>query len=612
MPLKVSKKIIKTVKPYIRDEWALPDKITVSDWADLYRRLDVKTSAEPGQWSTSRTPYLKGIMDAFSDPFVEEITVMSASQVGKTEAMYNMLGYLIDQDPGPSLMVLPRIDDARSISSNRVLPMIQTSPCLARYIPPNSDEITKLEYHFDRMILYFAGSNSPSDLASRPIRYLFLDEVDKYPKFSGREADPIKLASERQKTFWNKKTVKVSTPTTRDGYIYREYEKSDMCKFYVPCPHCQHMQLLVFSQIKWPKEESGPEVIKNDKLVWYECIECKGRIEDRQKSVMMLSGKWTPEIKTRTKHKGFWINSLYSPWLTWSDIAAEFLKSKDYIELLMNFVNSWLAEVWEEKIEETTVDKLRTLSRDYTEGSVPDDCLVLTAGVDVQKDHFYYTIRGWGYYEESWLIRAGRCEYWDDIVDIIFKTEYKRLSSEETLSVYMSCIDSGFKTDEVYRFCRSWADKTKAIKGQEEISGGRFYRATKIDINSRTGSVIPGGLVLWNLNTNQYKDKLNRLITSRDPVKWHIFKNPTDEYLNQMASEHKVLIRNKTTGRAKELWQKKKEANANHFLDAEVYALAAADIIRALNIRKDDSKRVYKKEATNKETWIRRREGTWL
>jgi len=612
MPLKVSKKILKTVKPYIRDEWSLPDKISVSDWADLNRRLDVKTSAEPGQWNTSRTPYLKGIMDAFSDPFVEEITVMSASQVGKTEAMYNMLGFLIDQDPGPTLMVLPRIDDAKSISTNRVLPMIQTSPCLMRYIPLNSDEMTKLEYHFDRMILYFAGSNSPSDLASRPIRYLFLDEVDKYPKFSGREADPIKLASERQKTFWNKKTVKVSTPTTRDGYIYREYEKSDMCRFYVPCPHCGKYQTLAFGQITWPKEESSSETVKNDKLAWYECIECKGHIDDNQKSRMMLQGKWTPEIKTRTRHKGFWINSLYSPWLTWSDIAAEFLKSKDYIELLMNFVNSWLAEVWEEKIEETTIDKLRTLTRDYDEGSVPDDCLVLTAGVDVQKDHFYYTIRGWGYYEESWLIRAGRCEYWDDIVDIIFKTEYKRLLSEETLSVYMSCIDSGFKTDEVYRFCRHWADKTKAIKGQEEISGGRFYRATKIDINSRTGSVIPSGLVLWNINTNQYKDKLNRLITSRDPVKWHIFRNPTDEYLNQMASEHKILIRNRTTGRAKELWQKKKEALANHFLDAEVYALAAADIIRALNIRKDDSKRVYKKEATDQESWIRRREGSWL
>jgi phage terminase large subunit GpA-like protein len=180
----------------------------------------------------------------------------------------------------------------------------------------------------------------------------------------------------------------------------------------------------------------------------------------------------------------------------------------------------------------------------------------------------------------------------------------------------MSCVDSGFRTDEVYRFCRHWADKTKAIKGVEEISGGRFYRANKIDINSRTGAVIPGGLVLWHLNVTQYKDKINRLVTSRDPVKWHIFKNPSEEYLAQFTSEHKILIRNRTTGRAKEIWQKKKEASANHFLDAEVYALAAADIIRALNIRKDDATRVYqpkaKEQGHSREGWIRKREGSWL
>ena len=601
--------------PYVKDEWVLPDKMTVSEWADRYRRLDVKTSAEPGAWTTSRTPYLKGIMDAFSDPFVDEITVMAATQVGKTEGIYNMLGYIIDQDPGPTLMVLPRADDARSVSYNRILPMIQSSPILSRYIPENSDDMTKLEYHFDRMILYFAGSNSPADLASRPIRYLFLDEVDKYPKFSGREADPIKLASERQKTFWNKKTIKVSTPTTREGYIYREYEKSDQRRFFVPCPHCSHMQVLIFGQIKWPKEESAPETIKNEKLAWYECVNCKGRIEDSHKNKMMMAGKWIADVKTRTRHRGFWINSLYSPWLTWSDIAAEFLKSKDYIELLMNFVNSWLAEVWEERIEETTVDKIRTLSRDYAEGAVPDDCLVLTAGVDVQKDHFYFVIRGWGYYEESWLIRATRCEYWDDIVEALFKTEYKRINSQESMPVYMSCVDSGFRTDEVYRFCRHWADKTKAVKGQEEISGGRFYRAAKIDINSRTGSVIQGGLVLWNVNVTQYKDKINRLVTSRDPAKWHLFRNPSEDYLNQFASEHKILIRNRTTGRAKEVWHKKKEASANHYLDAEVYALVAADIIRALNLRKDDARTVYQKQETGhdaRENWIKRRQGPWL
>lgn len=617
MPIRLTKENLKTIKPYAATEWTLPDKMTVSAWADKFRRLDAKTSAEPGQWSTNRTPYLKGIMDAFTDPLVDEITVMSASQVGKTEAILNMLGYIIDQDPGPTLMVLPRADDAKSVSSNRIKPMIENSASLAKYIPQNADEITKLEYHFDRMILYFAGSNSPADLASRPIRYLFLDEVDKYPKFSGREADPIKLAQERQKTFWNKKTVKVSTPTTREGYIYREYEKSDQRQFFVPCPHCGKMQVLVFGQVKWPAGESSPEKIKNDRLAWYECLHCKEHIVDNQKPKMMLGGEWVPDRKEPNKNRGFCLSSLYSPWLTWSDISSEFLKSKDYTELLMNFVNSWLAQVWEEKIEETTVDKVRNLSRDYDEGMVPDEVLVLTAGVDVQKDHFYFVIRGWGYYEESWLIRAAYVDYWEDITEALFKTEYKRLTSAETLPVYMSCIDSGFKTDEVYRFCRQWQDKTKAVKGVEEISGGRFYKANKIDINSRTGSVIPGGLVLWHLNTTQYKDKINRLIHSKDPVKWHIFRNPSDEYLNQFASEHKVLHRNRTTGRAKEVWEKKKEAAANHFLDAEVYALAAADIIRALNMRKDEAAvKVYQPEAKtflqSTEGWLKKRERPWL
>jgi len=566
-------------------------------------------------------------MDAFTDPFVEEITVMAASQVGKTESMYNMLGYLIDQDPGPTLMVMPRENDARSVSYNRVLPMIESSPALRKHLPLITDDITKLEYHLDRMILYFAGSNSPADLASRPIRYLFLDEVDKYPRFSGREADPIKLASERQKTFWNKKTIKVSTPTTRDGYVFREYEKSDRRKYFVPCPHCGKYQCLVFNQIKWPSKEKSSERIKNERLAWYECCHCNRRIEDYQKNKILLLGKWVPEgseiddqgavrgAGIKSKHRGFWINSLYSPWLSWSDIACEFLKSKDYIELLMNFVNSWLAEVWEEKIEETTVDKLRTLCRDYGEGVVPEDALVLTAGVDVQKDHFYYVIRGWGYHEESWLIKAGRVEYWEDIVDVLFREEYPKAGSGELMPVYMTCVDSGYRTDEVYQFCRHWHDKTKAVKGQEEISGGRFYRATKIDINSRTGSVIRNGLVLWNLNVTQYKDKINRLVTSKDPAKWHLFDNPADEYFQQFSAEHKVLIRNRNTGAAKEVWQKKKAAVANHYLDAEVYAVAAADIIRALNIRRDDSAKSQTRHAVEEMTrtnWIPKREGRWL
>jgi len=278
----------------------------------------------------------------------------------------------------------------------------------------------------------------------------------------------------------------------------------------------------------------------------------------------------------------------------------------------MNFVNSWLAEVWEEKIEETTIDKVRNLTRDYEACTVPDDVLVLTGGVDVQKDHFYYVIRGWGYCEESWLIQARQVEYWEDIVEAIFKMEYKKIGSTETLPVYLTCIDSGYRTDEVYQFCRFWHDKTKAVKGQEELTDGRFCRATKIDINSRTGSVIHHGLVLWNINTTQYKDKINRLVNSKDPAKWHIFSNPSEEYLSQFTAEHKVLVRNRNTGAAKEVWQKKKEAIANHYLDAEVYAVAAADIIRALNIRPEYMPKVQQQDDRVRPGWLRTREGKWL
>ena len=163
----VTKKKNREIWPDIeKSSWKSPDRITVSEWADGFRYLNPVTSAEPGKWKTFRTPYLKGIMDAFTDPYCEEITVMAASQVGKTEGMLNMLGYLIDQDPGPTLMVLLRESDAKSISYNRILPMIEGSEALKRHLPSLSDDITKLEYHLDRMILYFAGSNSPADLAS--------------------------------------------------------------------------------------------------------------------------------------------------------------------------------------------------------------------------------------------------------------------------------------------------------------------------------------------------------------------------------------------------------------------------------------------------------------
>jgi phage terminase large subunit GpA-like protein len=571
-------------------------------------------------------------MDAFTDPFVEEITVMAASQVGKTEAMYNMLGYIIDQDPGPTLIVLPRESDAKSISYKRVLPMIEDSLVLRNHLPKIMDDITKLEYYLDRMILYFAGSNSPADLASRPIRYLFLDEVDKYPRFSGREADPIKLAQERQKTFWNRKTIKVSTPTTREGYIFREYERSDKSRYYVPCSFCGKFQVLVFAQVKWPQEETSAEKIKNERLAWYECIHCAKHIADYHKNKMMLNGQWVPEgaeidgqgvVKgtiARSKHRGFWISSLYSPWLTWSDIASEFLKSKDYVELLMNFVNSWLADIWEENLGKTKPEEVAALALPYPKGIVPVGVRVLTAGVDVQKGHFYLTIRGWGVRQESWLILATRVEEWDDVIDLLFKTRYpSEQAGVEPFPVRLTCIDTGYRTDEVYEVCRAWRDIARPVKGQQYLSGATF-RVTHIDKFPSTGYMIPGGLSLWHIDTSYFKDKITRLVKNTKieaPGGWHLHKDPPEEYLKQFCAEHKVILRDRKTGKSREEWQLVSNHVKSHFFDTECYSVAAAEMIRVFAIAEEQGRRIYTPEIEEQSNlrsgsnWLPRR-SNWL
>jgi len=190
---------------------------------------------------------------------------------------------------------MPRVPDAKSASHNRIQPMLESSPALKSHLPRLEDDITKLEYHLDHMIVYFAGSNNPPDLAQRPIRYLFLDEVDKLPAFSGKEVDPIKLATERTRTFWNRKIVKVSTPTTRQGYIFREYKKSDRRRYYVPCPHCGKYQILVFNQIKWSEEERDAEKIRTKQLAWHECQHCGEKIMEQAKAKMIAQGIWVPE-----------------------------------------------------------------------------------------------------------------------------------------------------------------------------------------------------------------------------------------------------------------------------------------------------------------------------
>lgn len=547
-----------------------PEQLTVSQWADKYRVLDAKTSAEPGPWRTLRTPYLKGIMDAFTDPDIEEIIFCKPTQVGGTECLNNIMGYIIAQDPGPTLVVYPTLELAEYTSKNRVQPMINLCPVLKeRY---QDQESKMLELQFDGMYVVLSGANSPASLASRPIRYLLFDEVDKYPPSAGKEADPRSLARERTKTFaHNKKIFQTSTPTKKHGPIWQEWEEADrQLRYYVPCPHCGHSQTFKFKQIKWPKTAKTPE--QAQETAYYECEQCQGIITDGHKPGMLKAGEWKIEKDEGTRKTAFHLNAIYSPWVRFGDMAYEFLKSKDYPELLMNFVNSWLAEPWEQTEVKMSSDLVLERQSEYEEATVPDGTLIITAGVDVQKDCFYYTIRAWGANMTSWNITHGIAETWDQIENIMNYPFYDRAGN--LYQVNLCAVDSGDQTDNVYDFCAINQEWAVPVKGSSSPLLSR-YRISTID---RTESKAHG-MRLYLVDGGQYKDMIaGRLKRPNGPGSWMVYKGCDKEYAEQICSEEKVFEK-KRNGKIVEMWKPKVTNAPNHYLDAEVYCALAADLL---------------------------------
>ena len=379
-----------------------PEDMAVSEWAEQYRALSSLTSAEPGPWSNDRTPYLVGIMDEFLNPETEEIDFCKPTQCGGTEAELNMLGYIIQQDPSPVEVVYPTETMAGSVSEKRIRPMIEAAPTLYKKFDKNS---SNLELDFDDMFIKLVWSNSPSGLASFAMKYLFLDEVDKYPGASKKEADPISLAKERTKTFRNSKVYMTSTPTIRTNHIWKAKEGADAEKHYfIPCPHCGEFIELHFDNLKWPGKDKdlvdayGEDAIKEKlgnfepiddseglsdadraEFAFYVCQECGCVITDAQKQQAVKKGHWEVVRQTTrfVKKVCFWINTLYSPFVRLSEIAKEFMDSKADPEKLQNFVNSWLAEPWEDTKLKTSADQ-----QGPCYGAADGACRVYRAGLD--------------------------------------------------------------------------------------------------------------------------------------------------------------------------------------------------------------------------------------
>lgn len=549
-----------------------PERYTVSEWADNFRVL-TSVSAEPGRWRTNRTPYLKEPMDRFTDPLIEKIVLCFGAQLGKTETELNMIGYALDQTSSPTMMVYPTDTIAKFASDKRVQPMIKSVKSISDKFDENS-KLLELDFNNGNYMV-LVGANSPSSLSSRSIKYLFFDEIDKYPAFAGKEADPIKLATERTKTFVDKKIVMVSTPTVESGNIWQAFmSANERRQYYVPCPHCGVSQTLKFKQIKWPEEHNDNVDMIRD-TAYYECEHCGERIYDKHKMEMLRRGEWRAvnESQSKVRSVSYHLSSIYSPWVTFGDVAYEFKNSKGTPATLMNFINSWLAEPWKSSKTKSTQNMEFTQSN-YPCGVVPDKAVLLIASVDVQLDHFWWEVRAYAPGVKSYLIDYGQASTWEDLEEIIINREYPS-EYGESRQVMKAGIDSGFRTDEVYQFCSRFPEVCIPVKG----SSNHSTMAAPYTMTSLEKGVV-GGLKLYVLNTDYWKDFIfARMIRPADEDGTiHLYKDCPQEYSDHLRSEEKQEIRNVKTGAVTVQWKPITSHPVNHLLDTCTYNAAVADI----------------------------------
>ena len=561
----------------LKKSLAVQETLLVSEWAEKYRVLD-ESSNLSGKWSNTITPYLIGIMDAFNDDQIREIYLCKGTQLGGTEALINMLCYIISEEPGPTMIVYPSDDLAKDISNDKLKPAFRLIPKIQKQFYENSSKELRLK--FKNMVVYLRGAGSPSKLASKAIKYLFFDEIDKFDGASKKEASPYKLAMERIKTFKTQsKVYACSTPTLKTNYIWQLHDNAEeVRKYFVPCPHCQEMFVLDFHDINFVKDpEKKLSYYERAETARYLCPKCKKEIFDKDKPKMLREGKWKA-VKKRgignPKTVGFHINSLYSVFVTWSMVAEEFLKSENDPEELQNFVNSWLAEAWEDTQLGTSEDLVKERQTELQEFEVPDWAIALTGGVDVQENCTYWVIRAWGINWTSQLIARGQeIDLWK--VDSIMNLCYEKKNGDK-LTPELVLVDSGDQTDMVYDFCADTNDYTLPSKGaSKEMTTD--YRLSVINKPESRASGI--NLVL--VDTGKYKDRIaSRMRRKSGRGSWMVFHDIDDDYAAQVTAEHKVKVKNKN-GSYQVKWVKKGTHRDNHYLDAEVYAMAAADIIGA-------------------------------
>lgn len=573
-----------------------PPRLNLSDWANEHFRMSAESSAQAGRWNS--LPYQIEILNAITDPKVVHISVMKSARIGYTLMVSAALGYYIHQEPCSILMVQPTVDDAKGYSKENIAPMLRDIPVLSKIMfedmevtGPKSSSNTITHKSFPGGVLSLAGANSGAGLRRVSRRVVIFDEVDAYPPSAGSDGDPVKLGTMRSEYFWNRKVLAGSTPLIAgSSRIEQMFTDGDQRKFYVPCPQCGFKDVLVFRESKdgghymqWPADKP--------KEAHFVCSENGCVIEHSQKRQMVAAGEWRA-AKPFNGHASFhvWAAYSFSPNATWGQIAEEFVAAnKGGSEKLRVFVNTVLGETWKESGDAPSWEKIYNRREDYLIDSVPAGPIVLTCGVDVQKDRWVYEVVGWGADKQSWSIDAGVI-FCDTLAGTTNEDEWAKLNellnrtyqtaAGTRMAIHTMAVDSGFNTQQTYSWTRKHPpSRVMAVKGMSTTVRLPVGTPTPVDVTSH-GKVIKRGARVWPVGSDMLKAELYgwlRLEQAEDgsfPDGYCHFPGYDEEYFKQLTAEHLVSSVDRRGFKQYE-WQQI-GGRENHFLDARNYARAAS------------------------------------
>ncbi len=547
-----------------------PPDLTLSEWADRNAMLSPESGGMLSRWRT--IPYQRAIMDAMTDRDIEQVTVMKSARVGYTKMVNNLVGMHIDIDPSNILLVQPTLEDADGYSKDELAPMIRDTPALRDKVadPKSRDGSNTLRSKsFPGGKIYLVGANSPRGFRRISARIIVFDEVDGYPASAGTEGDQIRLGKMRGQGFWDRKVIMGSTPLIKgESKIEAGFEEGDKRQYWVPCPHCGEYQTLKWSNIQWPKGK--PE------LAYYVCEHNGCVIEHREKQGMIEKGQWIAE-QPFNGHASFyiWAGYSYMPKAAWGVLAREWLEAQRDSEALQTFTNTILGETWEEEAIKLGWEALYERRYDYDKpagGSV-----ILTAGVDVQQDWLEMLVEGHNADGETFTVEhiylygdTSKKPVWDELSQAFYRT-YEN-DAGQVLSIHGGLVDSGYRTDFVYSFCRK--NEARRIYASKGIGGAGHPIAERARKKKVAGEPYPVRLFIIGVDAAKSIIYHQLKLNEPGPGYRHFHSGLTEEFFEGLTAE-KVVTKKKRGFEYRE-WHKIRPRNEP--LDLAVLNYAAIKI----------------------------------